>query len=380
MKRFLLLVLVVAASGAHLFGQTYTARDLSEDFARSYRLTEQIYSASLQTGGGLTDTFAPRGRAVVTHSADRLGQVDRELRPNTDIPARTAELQRINGRMFLMLAQDTPEAENLRLQFADLLESPQHRQYRWGMLGVVELLGARTNISNAPSLQQLRRISPALYNESQEAVKRVRFGFVQLALERPNAQQGWVEHAQQVMATGGSGRPGSPGMMVGPTTVQPRDPAPRPRPQQWPEAGRRESVPSGSRSSSSFSWDGMKELGSNMMNSVLDNLQDDFNQGAEWGGQAGQVIGAVSGMQDAVNTVAAGATALDLMEAAVDSMIPDPYELVGYYAGGVIGMVGGAVGTAAGWIVGTVESQMAQHRSQPRRSGGAPGGGDITLL
>ncbi|MFW6181051.1 MAG: hypothetical protein ACOC8N_04820 [Spirochaetota bacterium] len=87
-----------------------------------------------------------------------------------------------------------------------------------------------------------------------------------------------------------------------------------------------------------FDWNGMKELGSNIMNSVLDNVYDDYQQGAEWGATEGQIIGAASGMQDAVNTVAKGATAMDLVEAAggaaVDQVIPDPYEIVGYYAGG----------------------------------------------
>jgi hypothetical protein len=364
-KKVILPVLVLVATSVSLFAQPYTQRDLENDFALSYRLTEQIYSASIRTSRVLTDTFAPRGDLVVTHSVDRLGQVDRDLRPHTDIPSRTAELQEINGRMFLVLAQNTPQGEELRLRFADMLEGTQYRQYRWGMLGVVELLGARTNIGTAPSMERLKRLSPVLYDESREAVQRISFGFVRLAVERPNAQQGWIEHAQQSAPTGD-------------VVARPGGPVPMPRPQPSAEGGRRESSPSGSPSSGNFSWDGMKELGSNMMNSVLDNLEDDFNQGAEWGGQAGQIIGTVSGMQDAVNTVAAGASAMDLMDAAVDSMLPDPYELVGHYAGGVIGMVGGAVGTAAGWIVGTVESQMAQYDSQPRRSGA--GGSRITLF
>jgi hypothetical protein len=372
----LVTLLFVALPQVH--AQVYTTRDLSRDVDTACDLTRQIHNRAVLLSEAMTETFAPAKKPVIRHRAEDLGAFNASVRPHIVVKTETERLKEVNQRIFFILSRNSNDAENLRLDFAHLLATPGYREYRYGLLGVVELLGVLTDISHTASMKKLTALTPALYEESAAAVRSLPAGFLRLPVDNQNAYDSLISHADKEEK-----KDKPPAQVLPDHIMQDLIDAARPvagphipsGPRPLPQGNSRSS--SGSGSGSRMSWDSMKELGSNIVNNVLDNLYEDFQQGSQWGSQAGSIISAVSGMQGAVSTVAAGASVMDLVETSVDSMMPDPYEIVGEYAGGVIGMIGGAVGTTAGWIVGTIESNMSSGGGRSRAGGG---GGTILLF
>lgn len=107
-----------------------------------------------------------------------------------------------------------------------------------------------------------------------------------------------------------------------------------------------------------------------MWGDMADHLQSNFDKGTQYGQQAGEFIGLASGIGEAFGKMAAEKTAYNIVQQvrdyAHDTIIgemglkPDPYSIVGHFAGGAIGTIGGVIGNATGWFVGTMESIAAQ--------------------
>ncbi|MFW6181052.1 MAG: hypothetical protein ACOC8N_04825 [Spirochaetota bacterium] len=102
--------------------------------------------------------------------------MEQQLKPKTETKTKTRQLQEVNQRIFLNLAQPTSQGESLRTELAGLLMERRHREYRWGLFGVGELLGTPTDIRDTSSVKVLKALSPDLYNEAGEAVKNLSSG------------------------------------------------------------------------------------------------------------------------------------------------------------------------------------------------------------
>jgi hypothetical protein len=113
-------------------------------------------------------------------------------------------------------------------------------------------------------------------------------------------------------------------------------------------------------------------------------LQPGFDSGTQYGQKCGEFIGLASGVGQAFGKILKEKTMQNISNQVRDyaydtaigetGMKPDPYSIVGHYAGGAIGTLGAAIGNAAGWVVGTVESIAAQRGSgKPSRSGARKG-------
>ncbi len=112
------------------------------------------------------------------------------------------------------------------------------------------------------------------------------------------------------------------------------------------------------------------ECWNHMWGDMGDQLQSNFDKGTQYGQKCGEFIGMASGIRDTFGKMAAERTSYNIVQQirdyAYDTAIgemglkPDPYSIVGHFAGGAIGTLGGAIGNAAGWVVGTAESIAAQ--------------------
>lgn len=379
--KFLVRVSAVATIGIltsmQLVAQSYTESDLVADVEKACRLTSAIEESALKVGSIMTDTFVGRRTVVVRHGPQRLQLLSSSIGSELGLEDNSRELRNVNQRIFLNLAQANDHAEDLRLEFVELLSQSEYASERYGLLGVVELLGTNRSLQGTPSMSRLTALAPELRTEAVQKIREIPLEFLRLPIENQRAYSSLLEYAESAGGAASEVRPGGPhgaggaerpGSAVGPgDPVRPGGPSSSIRPGTGVgTAPRRSGGPS---SDDGFGWAELTEMGSNMMNDVLDNLYEDYQQGSEWGAEAGSIIGTVSGMQGAMNTVAQGATVVDVLDSAVDNMTPDPYEIVGQYAGGVIGMVGGALGTTAGWIYGTVEAAMASGSTRRSQTG-----------
>jgi hypothetical protein len=257
------------------------------------------------------------------------------------------------ARIAAALVIDDAIGERQRQILLSELGAPASRKSRYVLASVVDLVCALPALANKPSVQQLRRLQPALRKESKSATRAVDWGFSQLFAKAPTARTELAEYAKKVY---------------------------EPRRAMAKRMQKRVAKRSGSWSHSNrdrarIAARQARGLMSNILNDIADNLQEDFDQGCEYGQTAGSVIGTVAGAQSAINNIASQTTVNGVLQATgdvvVDQINPfDPGAVIGHFAGGVVGMVGGAIGTTAGWICGTIESHMAHHRGA-RRSGKA---------
>lgn len=370
----ILTILVCTLVPLGALANSYSSADLQDDFERVYHLTGKIHQHALRAGEVMTGAFGPWGKTVHRHSPQELRMIERELRPELDIQAQTKMLQALNQRIFLQLAQPGPQAESLRAELARLLKQKRYRDHRWGFLGVVDLLGLRKSLREAPTAQSLKALSPVLRRESEAAAGEIRFGFLRMIVENTGNRENLIEYFLKETQ-----RPGVE--LVRESTIRPEDYTTI-LPDRPTEAGLRQLLEAGGSglesSEQGFDRDALRQLGSDLVNLVADNLNDDFHEGTAYSRTSGEIIGTVSGMHDALNA-AAQQSSVALVNGAVNEALPDPYGILDHYTAGAAGIIGGSMGTFAGWFVSTVETEMAQSERAPGSRSDTTGGTEGTF-
>lgn len=268
-----------------------------------------------------------------------------------------------------------------RIKFHELLSKKENKGTRWYFAGVAAMVAGFSEFEKEASIQKLKKLIPDLQKESKAAAKAIDWDFAVAIESMPKAKSSLKKAVEVKKATWFSG------------TVSGTPNAGNAKPMSDIYKVQKSSAKRGFWSSSSHSDNKEKgklsvnywsESWNNMWGDMADQLQPGFDSGTRYGEKCGEFIGFASGIGQAFGKILKEKTMQNISnqvrDYAYDSalgetgMKPDPYSIVGHYAGGAIGTLGAAIGNATGWFVGTVESIAAQRSSgKPSRSGAKKG-------
>lgn len=255
------------------------------------------------------------------------------------------------------------DASQLRKDFLELINRPANQNNRWYFTGVIAIVSGYPEILNEPAVQTLKNLLPQVSLESREAVRAMNLDFAISLQKNPNARKSFEKHANSVTEKFARTRPGN----------------------------KRYNTPA-AKGKSGIETRYFSENWGHMWGDMADHLQGNFDQGTQYGQTAGAIIGVAYNAQGVYGSIATvggipgNMTSVNLGHILGNQiqghamgelgMAPDPFSVVGHYAGGLIGAIGGSIGTAAGWFYGTVEAHLAQKgrpsRMAGKRSGSTP--------
>jgi hypothetical protein len=270
------------------------------------------------------------------------------------------------------------DGTTLRRAFSGMLDAPANKSVRWYFTGVVGIIAGDPDLAGDAALPALIALQPALRAESRTATAAIDWGFSKIFGTVQNAQIDLSKFARtdkgreavlkgpdsgnlptaRMLAS--AGKPSSSGGK--PPVAETKPPATGSKPQPKPP------------SSPKHQWI------SDMYEDMANNVERDFKDGCKFGQSAGKLIGATNGLGEAWKSAGRLLEEKSTHVLVDEAMkfgheqtknkigIPDPYEIVGQYAGGAIGLIGGAIGTAAGWAYGTWESKTATLHNNPKPS------------
>lgn len=264
-----------------------------------------------------------------------------------------------------------------RIKFYELLSKKENKGTRWYFAGIAAMVAGFPEFEREAAVQNLKKIIPELQKEAKTAVKAVDWDFAVAIESMPEARASFKKSldAKQIS-------PWKDGII---TNITPTGTAGS----LWKNSKVKRSSSAKRGFWSSSSNKGNKERGKlsvgywsecwdNMWGDMADQLQPSFDQGTNYGQRCGEFIGLASGIGQAFGKILKEKTMQNISNQVRDyaydtaigetGMKPDPYSIVGHYAGGAIGTLGGAIGNAAGWVVGTVEAIAAQRGGKSSRS------------
>lgn len=261
----------------------------------------------------------------------------------------------------------SPKASQARARFQQKLIEPRNRAIRWYFAGVAAMVAGHPDLENDPGAKKIDGILMDLQAESKLKAGKIDWDFtVAVAKDGParksldkfaSKRAERIKRADTSMAASGSAG-------AGPS-----------------RASRAGGKPRGKLKTSYWSnaW-------RNMWGDIGDHMQSNLDRGREYGQFAGEVVSLASGIKGAYGAMASNPVSNNIahqigkyaQDTAISEMgmgPPDPYSIVGHYAGGALGVFGGSIATAAGWVCGTIEAEWAQRGGSggSRRSSGRGG-------
>jgi len=347
----------------------YTVPQLQSDYANTARLGAIIYAASVQASEQLSDSLFKDNKLTTSFTVNDLTQLRAGIaklpttpdtkpglaiaprryglrpdapvvvqRPGVTLTHLTWKFQLACTIMARNLSVVADNGDELRTEFARLLQEPANKQDRWHFVGVTELVANAEALQGNASASALAQLLPAMHKEAAAAAMKINWKFGHLVAQAPQTADKLHGFAvaqkpvkmSQVVKRGPGERPD----LVAPRVQTPAAPAMSPKQ--------------------------AKGFWGNVWNDITAGAGEDWDQGTQIGSVAGQVIGAVAGGM-AGSALGPGG----VVPVAVETM--EVGEAYGYLAGGVVGVIGGAIGTTAGWICGTIEGHLANRNATMKR-------------
>lgn len=307
-------------------------------------------------------------RSLVAKAFPQLKQSEEKLATISTTRANPVKLQADSEKfrelcVNLSMQLIRSDASQPRKDFLEIINRPANKSNRWYFTGIIAIVSGHPEILSEAAVQELKNLLPIVSLESREAIRAMNFDFAASIQKNQNARKSFEKHANSVTEKFVRARQAN---------KRSNKPAPKEK---------------GGLETRYFS-----ENWGHMWGDMADHLQGNFDQGTQYGQTAGAIIGVAYNVQGvygsiaATNTMGANMTSVNLGHILGNQihghamgelgMAPDPFSVVGHYAGGLIGAVGGSIGTAVGWLYGTVEAHLAQKgkpsRMAGKRSGSAP--------
>lgn len=280
-----------------------------------------------------------------------------------DLDDDAAKFRKLCTEMFGKLCKRGETAA--RIKFYELLSKPENKNVRLYFAGIASLICGFSEFEREQSVQNLKKMVVEMQNEAKTAAKAVDWDFAVAIEKMPKAKASLMKKVDVSRL----------GWMSG-TLVQKSNISKK-------SADGKRGWFSNSNDDGKLSTNYLQESWNHMWGDMADHLQGNFDKGTQYGERAGSFIGTATGIGQAYGKMAAEKTAKNIVNQvkgyASDSfkglfdVTPDPYSIVGHYAGGAIGTIGGAIGSATGWFVGTLESIAAQRSKKASRSSGKKG-------
>jgi hypothetical protein len=259
-----------------------------------------------------------------------------------------------------------------RLKFAELLARKENQGTRWYFAGVAAMVAGFSEYERETAVQNLKKVIPDLQKESKTAAKAIDWDFAVAIESMPEAKASFQKNLNAKWELGtisNQTSSGAPKTLSGALSIQ-KYSAKR---GWWSGSSHPDN-----KAKSKLSVNYWSESWNNMWGDMGDHLQANFAKGTQYGQKCGEFIGMASGIGQAYGKMAAERTTHNIVSQVRDyaydtaygemGLKPDPYSIIGHFAGGAIGTLGGAIGNAAGWVVGTIDSIAAQRGSKPSRS------------
>lgn len=265
-----------------------------------------------------------------------------------------------------------------RMRFFEMLSKKENQGTRWYFAGIAAMVAGFPEFEREQAVQKLKKLIPELQKESKAATKAIDWDFAVAIESMPKAKASFKKSIDEKMVSWNSGTISNTSANEVPKTVadfyQSKKPSSAKR-GWWSSSSNKDDKEKGKLSTNYWS-----ECWNNMWGDMADQLQPGFDSGTQYGQKCGEFIGLASGIGQAFGKMLKEKTMQNISNQVRDyaydtaigetGMKPDPYSIVGHYAGGAIGTLGAAIGNATGWVVGTVESIAAQRGSgKPSRSG-----------
>lgn len=255
-----------------------------------------------------------------------------------------------------------------RLKFYELLIRKENLATRWYFAGIAAMVAGFSEYEKEQAVQNLKKILPDMHKESKLAVQAIDWDFAVAIELMPEAKASFSRSLE---------------VQFKPGTISAISRSSSGKRGWWSGSS------SSNKDKGKLSVNYWQETWNHMWGDMGSQFQSNFYKGTEYGQMAGEFIGMASGIKDAFGKMAAERTSYNIVQQirdyAQDTIIgemglkPDPYSIVGHFAGGVIGTIGGSIGNAAGWLVGTMEAGAAQRGStQSRTSGKKAGPAQVT--
>ncbi len=275
----------------------------------------------------------------------------------------SAKLRELCTAMFNKLCKRGETAA--RIKFYELLSRPANKKVRLYFSGIAALITGFSEFDREDSVKNLKKMVPQLQNEAKTAAKAIDWDFAVAIEKMPKAKSSLmksIDHSKLFWHSGTFTVTSTKGKK---------------------SSNAKQAFWSNSKDDGKLSTNYWQESWTHMWGDMADQLQGSFDKGTQYGEKAGSFIGTATGIGKAFGKMAAEKTAKNIVnqvkEYAKDSfkglfdVTPDPYSIVGHYAGGAIGTLGGAIGNTTGWVVGTLESIAAQRSKKASRSAGKKG-------